>query len=158
LQPNSLRYPTAKQNEIWLQRREEVRPSTIAEEMEVSRPYVSQAHRIAEERIEQLLRHASSILRVDLNHLDPSYGIAAGYWSALESAVYFTYSPQIGVQTWYRHEGDCSGCNKYEECEAILYQLSKEWNIELPAGLPPTEKGAFLFDTVMEELGWEIQT
>ncbi|TFG11689.1 hypothetical protein EU537_11615 [Candidatus Thorarchaeota archaeon] len=140
-----------------MQRREEIRPSTIAEEMDVSRPYVSQAHRIAEERIEQLLIHASSVLRVDLDHLDTSYGIAVGYCSALKSAVYFTYSPEIGVQTWYRHEGDCSGCDKYEECEAILYQLSKEWDIDLPVGLPPTEKGAFLFDAIMGELEWEIR-
>lgn len=157
-QSNSLRYPTEKQNEVWLQRREEIRPSTIAEQMEVSRPYVSQVHRIAEERIEQLLIHTSSVLRVELDHLDPSHGIAEGYCSAFKTDVYFTYSPEMGVQTWYRHEGDCSGCDKYEECEAILHQLSKEWNIALPAGLPPTERGAYLFDAVMEELGWETRT
>jgi hypothetical protein len=126
--------------------------------MEVSRPYVSQAHRIAEERIEKLLIHTSSVLRVELDHIDASYGIAIGYCSAFNSDVYFTYSPEMGIQTWYRHEGDCSGCAKREECEAILHQLSKEWSIALPAGLPPTTTGAFLFDTGMEELGWESRT
>lgn len=153
-QPRSLRYPTAKQNEIWLRRRQEIRPSHIADEMEVSRPYVSQAYRIAEERIEELLLHASSVMRVDIDHLNASYGIAIGYCSAVGSDVYLTYSPEMGVQTWYSHEGDCSSCGKRKECNAILQQLATEWNIPLPKDLSPTKQGAFLFDEVMEELGW----
>ena len=122
--------------------------------MNVSRPYVSQAQRIAETRIRSLLNHTASITGIDLQHMSARHGIAMGYCPALESTMYITYSPKMGVRTWYSHVGNCSDCSKNDECEQILGGLSREWGIEVPDNLPPTQKGKQLFDKIMEELGW----
>jgi len=150
----SLRYPTAEQNKVWFKRRKGVAPSEIAKELGVSRPYVSQAQRIAEKRIEKLLRHTASSSRINIDHINAQYGIAMGECPALNTTVYFTYTSTMGVQTWYRHEGECQGCDKSSECSRVLDTLSKEWNIDVSNDLPPTERGIRLFNMIMEELGW----
>ncbi|MCK5239985.1 MAG: hypothetical protein KAR33_10580, partial [Candidatus Thorarchaeota archaeon] len=57
-------------------------------------------------------------------------------------------------QTWYSHVGNCDGCDKKKECNELLTNLSSDWSISLPDGLPPTEKGIRLFDEIKEVLGW----
>lgn len=153
----NIRYPTAQQNRVWLRRRSKIAPSEIANEMKVSRPYVSQAQRIAKTRIGSLLSHAASIAGIHLEHISASHGIAIGHCPALESTVYVTYSPKIGVHAWYNHAGNCSDCSRSDTCERILDSLSKEWGIEVPDDLPPTQKGKQLFDEILEELGWKKQ-
>ncbi len=150
----SLRYPTPEQSKIWFRRKQGKAPSAIATEMGVSRPYVSQAQRIAERRIEGLLRHMASANRIDLKHISPQHGIAVGECPALNTTVYFTYTSAMGVQTWYRHQGDCKKCNMIASCNEILKTLSKEWGIKIPKDKAPTEVGVQLFDKIMEELGW----
>ncbi|MHA2424181.1 MAG: hypothetical protein ACXAEF_05300 [Candidatus Thorarchaeota archaeon] len=150
-----MRYPTAEQNKVWFKRRKGVPPSQIASEMKVSRPYVSQAQRIAEERIENLLRHTAQVSRIDIQHISAEYGIAIGDCPALDSTIYITYSAKMGVQTWYSHVGDCAGCDKKKECDDLLDTLSLEWGISLPKNLPPTERGIRLFDEIQEVLGWK---
>ena len=154
IQFRGLRYPTAEQNKVWFKRRKGISPSKIASAMKVSRPYVSQAQRIAEERIENLLRHTAQVSRIDLQYINSEYGIAIGDCPALDSTIYITYSSKMGVQTWYSHVGNCAGCDKKNECNELLENLSSEWGISLPDGLPPTEKGIRLFDEIKEVLGW----
>ncbi|MFW9800912.1 MAG: hypothetical protein ACFFD9_10780, partial [Candidatus Thorarchaeota archaeon] len=72
-------YPTKQQAFIWLKRRQNVRPYKIADELNVSRPFVSKAQRIAEARINKLLHHAASINRIKIRHIDTRYGIAVGF-------------------------------------------------------------------------------
>ena len=72
----SFRYPTKKQVLIWQKRRQQVRPSDIAEELEVSRAFVSKYQQRAEARIEKLLKHAASINRIQVMQLSSRYGIA----------------------------------------------------------------------------------
>jgi hypothetical protein len=69
----TLRYPTPKQSKIWLRRRQKALPSIIAKEFNVSRPFVSKAQRIAEERIGKLLKHAASVNRIKLDHMSTHY-------------------------------------------------------------------------------------
>lgn len=150
-----LRYPTRQQSTIWLRRRQNVQPSDIAKEMTVSRPYVSQAQRIAEERIEKLLKHTAKVIRIELREISPQYGFAVGYCPANKSLTYITYSHQRGVQTWFTHVGDCASCDMKQDCEDTLQNLAHEWEISIPGNLPPTEFGEILFDAIMRQLKWK---
>ncbi|MFW9918937.1 MAG: hypothetical protein ACFFED_05010 [Candidatus Thorarchaeota archaeon] len=153
----SLRYPTIEQGKVWEKRREGSQPSDIADEMGVSRPYVSQAQRIAEERIEDLMKHTAKVLHTEIQHISTQYGIAVGYCHAFDTMVFITYSSAKGIQTWYNHKGDCGRCDKHEECEKIIDTLSEEWGVSLADSGTPSEKGSRLFNRIMEILGWDIE-
>jgi hypothetical protein len=150
----SLRYPTALQGQIWLQRRQNIAPSQIADELEVSRPFVSKAQRIAESRIGTLLEHAASINRVQIRNISTSYGIAVGYSAPYASDAYILYSPSIGVQIWFDHEGQCETCSQLAECKQTLLQLAEEWEISVDIEDSPNDMALHLFETIMRRLKW----
>ncbi len=150
----SLRYPSAKQNWIWSQRRRNVKPSDLAEELNVSRPFISKEQRIAEQRIKKLIEHTAATNRITIHNISPHYGIATGYCSASQTNVYIIYSPQIGLQTWFAHKGECKGCSDYPKCEATLTTLAQEWDIDPPPDLAPTDLAILLFQTIMRRLKW----
>ena len=150
----SLRYPSAKQNWIWSQRRRNVKPSNLAKKLNVSRPFISKEQRIAEKRIKKLIEHAASINRITIHNISPRYGIAVGYYPASQTDTYILYSPTIGLQTWFAHRGECTGCSDYPTCEATLTTLAQEWDVERPAGLAPTDLAILLFQTIMRRLKW----
>lgn len=151
---NNLRHPSAQQNVIWLQRRQKVNPSHLADQMSVSRPYISKAHRIAVLRIENLLRNAAQMTRIDIHSLSGEQGFAVGYCSMNKSKVYITYSPNHAVQIWYDHSGNCESCNEFNQCYSILSELADEWQIDFPRKLSPTEMAAYLFRSISKRLGW----
>ncbi|MHA2303168.1 MAG: hypothetical protein ACXACD_19655, partial [Candidatus Thorarchaeota archaeon] len=103
----TLRYPTKRQGLIWLRRRQKDRPSVIAKDMKVSRPFITAEQKRAEARIKKLIEHAASVNRVKIERMSAQYGIAEGYCHANNSQTYITYSPKIGVLNWYVHVGDC---------------------------------------------------
>ncbi|MFX1318890.1 MAG: hypothetical protein ACFE9D_07710 [Promethearchaeota archaeon] len=148
----SFRYPTPKQGLIWLKRRQQVRPSVIAKELDVSRPFVSKTQQRAEARIKKLLEHAAAINRVEVKHLNPRHGIVVGYCPATQTDTYITYSPTLGIHTWFSHTGDCASCAQNMECEKTLRQLAAEWEINLPDNQPPTEIALHLFNTILKRL------
>ncbi|MGY5881291.1 MAG: hypothetical protein RTV31_13645 [Candidatus Thorarchaeota archaeon] len=150
----SLRFPTKQQNIIWLKRRQKINPSTIAEKLQVSRPYISKAQRVAEQRIERLLRNTANVMRIEVSNLSGKYGFAIGYSPMHKSKTYITYSPSYGVHTWFDHVGPCDECEKNDECHRILQMLAEEWQVLIPMSVPPTEAASYLFDNVMERLDW----
>ncbi len=151
------RYPTKQQGIIWLKRRQKIRPAQIAEELKVSRPFVSKAQRIAEARIKKLLQHAAVTTRIQLRHLSAYYGIAEGYSPAHQSEVYLVYSPKLGVQTWFVHKGECGSCTQLSECTKTLHQLATEWEIQVLKDSPPTDIALQLFTTIKRRLKWNTQ-
>lgn len=151
----SLRYPTKQQSVVWLRRRQKNLPSDIAKELSVSRPYVSQAQRIAEERIEGLIKHTAKVNRIDLQFVSAEYGFAVGYCHAHDSLTYITYSHKMGVQVWFSHIGDCNSCDMEQNCNEVLRTLSEEWEIPIQEDLAPTELGENLFDSIMRQLQWK---
>ncbi|MFW9802729.1 MAG: hypothetical protein ACFFFC_08770 [Candidatus Thorarchaeota archaeon] len=150
----TLRYPTPRQCLIWLKRRQKVLPSQIARELKVSRPFVSKAQRIAEERIGTLLKHAASVNRVKIRHLSPKYGFAVGYCSAHRMDTFILFSPKMGVQTWFDHEEDCGSCAEVIDCKRTLTQLAEEWEISLKGMETPTDMAAHMFEVIMRRLKW----
>ena len=150
----SLRFPTKQQNTIWLARRQKANPSAIADKLQVSRAYISKAQRIAEQRIERLLKNTVNVMRIRVSHLSGKYGFAIGYSPMHKSKTYITYSPDYGVHTWFDHVGPCDSCEKSEECHQILLGLAEEWQIQMPEGVPPTEAAAYLFASIIRQLNW----
>jgi hypothetical protein len=151
---SSFRYPTKRQNQIWMKRRLKIPPSIIAEELKVSRPFVSQAQRIAEQRIKKLLFTAAEMNRIQIENISPQYGFAVGYNPASETRSYITYSPEHRIQVWFDHEGDCGRCELASECDKILRGLAVEWGFLLPKDMQPTQIAKTLFERIMGRLEW----
>lgn len=151
----NFRYPTKQQSLIWLKRRSKIPPSIIAKELKVSRPFVSQAQKIAEQRIEKLLLTAAQMNRISINHIAPEFGFALGYNPASEAKTYITYSPEFRVQVWLDHEGECNKCELNSECDRILRGLAVEWGFSIPKKMVPTQVAKTLFTKIMRRLGWE---
>ena len=152
---SSLQYPTKQQGLIWLRQRQRERPSEIARDLKVSRPFVTMSQKRAESRIEKLLQHAASINRIMIKHLSAQYGVAIGYCPAYDTEIYILYSPKIGLQNWYVHTGNCGTCEMNDKCMNTLQTLAEEWEIPLPDDKPPTELGVYLFDIIRKRLKWE---
>ncbi len=150
----TFKFPTKQQELIWVKRRQEVPPSIIARELKVSHPLVSKAQRIAEKRIDQILRHTASTNRISIRHISPRYGFAVGYCSANKSDTYIVYSPSLGTQLWFNHRGECENCCEKDVCEKTLRMLADEWNIPLSEKLPATEAGEEIFNAIMRRLKW----
>ncbi|MCK4484779.1 MAG: hypothetical protein KAU89_08135 [Candidatus Thorarchaeota archaeon] len=148
------RYPTKKQGVIWLKRRQNVLPSVIAQELDVSRPFVSKAQRIAEQRIEKLLTNAAFTNRIKVAHMSGKYGFAVGYCPTHKTDTYITYSPSIGVQIWFDHEGECGNCSERLECARIVRNLAREWEVPIPKNMIPTKAAKKLFEAIMRRLKW----
>ena len=151
----NLRYPTKQQSIIWLRRRQNERPSEIAKDLKVSRPYVSMEQKKAEKRIKKLIEHSASANRVKIDRLSARYGIAEGYSHAYDSPTYIIFSSKIGVQNWYVHQGNCGTCDLEDQCTETLRTLAEEWEIGIPPGMPPTELGVYLFETIRRRLKWD---
>ncbi len=151
----TLRYPTKQQNLIWLRRRRKDRPSEIAKDLSMSRPYVSIEQKKAEGRIKKLMEHAASVNRVKIRRLSAQYGIAEGYCPGNNSQTYITYSPKIGVLNWYDHIGDCGTCDIERQCKEALHTLAEEWEIPAPPRMPPTELSEYLFNSIRRKLKWD---
>ena len=152
---STLRYPTKQQNLIWLRRRRKDRPSEIAKDLRMSRPYVSIEQKKAEGRIKNLIEHAASVNRVKIERMSAKDGIAEGYCHANNSQTYITYSPKIGVLNWYEHIGDCGTCDIRDQCNEALQILAEEWEIHAPPDMPPTELSEYLFNTIRGRLKWD---
>jgi hypothetical protein len=148
------KFPTKQQASIWQKRRQEIPPSEIARELEVSRAFVSKAQRIAEERIEKILLYTASSNRIRIQHISSRYGLAVGNNPVNKSTTYIVYSPSLGAQVWYSHEGDCKNCSERSVCEEILHTLATEWSVPILRNLPPTDAVEELFISLMRKLKW----
>ena len=151
----TLRYPTKQQGIIWLRRRQKDRPTDIANDLRVSRPFVTMEQKRAEGRIKKLIEHAASVDRVKIKRLSARYGIAEGFCHAYDSQVYVVYSPKMGVHNWFVHQGNCGTCDLADECREILHTLAEEWEIGIPPEMSPSELGVYLFETIRRRLKWD---
>jgi hypothetical protein len=152
-----LRHPTEQQGLIWLKRRQRVKPSQLASELKVSRPFISKAQRIAETRINQLLRYSAAVNRLLIKQISSKHGFALCYSPSIQGIVYLLFSPTIGVQAWFPHKGSCSNCEAKPNCTQILKRLAQEWQLLYDESQLPTNNAKHLFDKIQEELGWAIK-
>ncbi|MFW9920106.1 MAG: hypothetical protein ACFFED_10930 [Candidatus Thorarchaeota archaeon] len=154
-QPTVLKYPSEQEGMIWLKRRQGTAPSEIADELDVTRAYVSKALRKAERKIELLLDHAAKINRVKLHHMSSENGLAVGYCAAYKSETIISYSPKIGIQVWFDHRGDCDSCADFGECATLISSLSNEWAVPIARNAGPVDVVNDLFTAIMKRLEWK---
>ena len=86
--------------------------------------------------------------------MGPGYGFAVGYCSANQMDTFILYSPKIGIQTWFDHDGECGSCAELSECTQTLTQLASEWKIPLKGKETPSEMAAHMFGTIKGRLKW----
>ncbi len=153
-QPLVLRYPSDQEATIWLKRRQGTPPSVIADDLGVTRAYVSKSLRKAEKKIGSLLEHAAAINRIKLHHISSKHGMAVGYCAAYKSETVITYSPNLGIQVWFEHRGDCSSCADIDQCTALIASLSTEWNVPIIRNAPALVLVNDLLNTIMKRLEW----
>ncbi|MFW9909422.1 MAG: hypothetical protein ACFFEF_12680 [Candidatus Thorarchaeota archaeon] len=153
-QSRMLRYPSEKQSEIWLKRRQGMLPSKIADQLDVTRAFVSKSLRTAETRIRHLMEHTAHINRVQVHHISSFHGFAVGYSGAFKSETIITYSPRIGVQVWFGHDGDCASCQDSDDCVKLLEVLASEWNVPLNRNAAPTKVANIVFKAIQQSLKW----
>jgi len=153
-QHTDLGYPTKKQSRIWNLRWHNISVTEIAKQLKISKPMVSKAYKIAQNRIENLIIHTASTFRVNIQNISPEFGFAVGHCSATESRTFITYTPSLGVQTWFSHDGDCERCDSLSMCNEYLTRLAEDWGETLDESLPPTRRGLDLFRKMMRRLNW----
>jgi hypothetical protein len=151
-------------NELNLWRREDVHNSSLPDQE--TEPYLAQkaAKRPTirdcqgpegVSRIKKLIEHTASANRVKIDRLSARYGIAEGYCHSYDSQTYIFYSPKIGVQNWYVHEGNCGTCDLEDQCKETLRTLAEEWEIGIPPNMSPTELAVYLVETIRRRLKWD---
>jgi hypothetical protein len=106
-------------------------------------------------RIKQLLQYTAAVNRIHIQRASPLKGFAAGHHPSTQRQAFIFYSPKLGIQTWYEHEGQCNGCEALENCIDTINQLAREWQIPLKAGRTPSENALYLLTKIKEELGWK---
>jgi len=99
----------------------------------ISRQSVSKTLIQADRAVRQGLMDAAKSYKISLYRMSPEKGIASGFSKALNSPVLVTYSPERGVNIWYKHTGLCKDCDQEDECrETILAEAQR-------LGVPPTD-------------------
>ncbi|MFX1565210.1 MAG: hypothetical protein ACFFCH_04400 [Promethearchaeota archaeon] len=120
----------------------------------MSRPFISKAQRQAQTRIKNLINYIASVNRIILKRSSPRHGFAMGYHPNTKSQAFIFYSPTLGIQTWYEHNGMCHCCEARNTCIDTINQLASEWQILLLAEKTPSENALHLLTQIQRRLGW----
>ena len=147
--PRRTKYPTDKQLEIWILKRNRMKSKKIADHKHVTEGFISSSLSEANRRIEGLLENAAHMNKISLKVLNGELGYARGKSHMFDVPVYITYSPKNGVQVWYEDKGNCVKCEKYEFCRAVIIQEFKERNIKLEN---PTLQPTLLIDHLIKKI------
>ena len=86
----------------------------------VTRQAVYKALLKADKAMAKAFWDTAGTYKIDLDKVDPKKGMATGYSHALRSRVVLVYSPVRGILVWYEESSNCQGCEKRNECLAII--------------------------------------
>jgi hypothetical protein len=140
---------------FWKDRRNGKSVHEIAEKNKISVQAVYKALNSKNSKIENLLLNTAKTNRIRVYCSSKVEGFLWGYSPSFKTDVYITYSPKIGTQVWYEHEGDCGHCEELMDCLWILKTEAEERKLTIPKNFDtPTEIALFLFETVKKKLGW----
>jgi len=130
---------------VWSLYRKGLSQTKIASKLEVSRQAIHKTLDKANNRVLKALLDTAQISRLDIRKVDPVKGVLVGYSPGFRSRVFIIYSSKNGVQLWYKHQGQCEGCQRRQECTRKLLETAEEWEIDL------TEEDAKLQPTLLAE-------
>jgi hypothetical protein len=145
-------YITQKQAEIWEFKKKGFSESDIARRLQVTRQTVHKAADVATIKIEAALVEAANLNKIKIKNMDASNGILMGHSSEFTTPTIITFSPRNGLQIWYRHEGDCSHCERIEKCRIALLTEMEDRHIQLQkeaASMSPSKLAELLFKNIL---------
>jgi hypothetical protein len=143
-------FTNEKQFEFWKLRRARIHNITIAANFGISRQAVSKALLKIDGKIETALREMARANRIAIMKVNPQLGVLLGRSVPLGVDAIIFVSGGHGVQVWYEHDGDCSGCEEYAECVELLWDYAGELGIVLNRTADPTKMAEELFTKVKE--------
>jgi hypothetical protein len=148
--PVALNPLTEKQSRFWSLRDQGLNLSQIGRMVGVTRQAVSKTLIQADKIVRQTLVDAAKSYKIDLYRVNQERGVAHGFSKALNSPVFITYSPERGLNIWYRNKGDCEGCDREKECRDLILGEAERLGIKSDDLAP--EKGSFTPACIAERL------
>jgi hypothetical protein len=147
-------YLTPTQKTIWNLKNTGLSESSVARKLDVTRQTVHKALDIANSKIYDSLEETAKINKVKIQTINPLKGVLVGYSVHFKTQAIITFSAKNGIQTWYRHEGDCKNCEQQQTCRQTLSEEAKERNISFPKDMEsilPSEFADVIFSKIIGE-------
>jgi DNA-binding CsgD family transcriptional regulator len=124
-------YLTPKQRQIWGLKTSGLQEANIARRLNITRQTVHKTIDLANKRINEALKEAAELNRIEIQTLDAHNGFLSGYSSHFKTQAFVTFSAKNGVQVWYKHEGHCDNCTRLQTCREMLVAEATERNFLL---------------------------
>ncbi len=135
-----------KQFEFWKLRRGGLPNINIARLFNISKQAVSRAILTMDERIEKTLLEMARANQIEVVTLNSERGILFGHSVPFNASAIIFVSVKHGMQVWYKHEGNCSVCNRYTQCIELLWDFADEMKLKLEKTDDPTKLADELFE------------
>lgn len=139
-----------RQFEFWKMRRGGMANVEIAKKFNISRQAVSKALQGIDSKISKVLMGMARANHIEIKKVNFERGILFGHLPQLETDVIIFVSSKQGVQTWYRHQGDCDSCSRYKDCIELLWDYAEEVGVKLSGSDNPTGMADELFKKLEE--------
>jgi hypothetical protein len=133
-----------RQFEFWRMRRDGMAGVEIAKSFSISRQSVSKALQGMDSKVSRVLLEMARSNRIEVTKVNFERGILFGRSVQLNADAIIFVSARHGVQVWYRHEGGCDRCSRFNECRELLEDYAREIGIALE-GASPSEMADELF-------------
>ncbi|HIE31477.1 MAG TPA: hypothetical protein EYP67_03730 [Methanosarcinales archaeon] len=134
-----------RQFEFWRMRRDGMAGAEIARSFSVSRQSVSKALQGMDSKISRVLMEMARSNQIEIRKVSFERGVLFGRSVQLNTDAIIFVSAKHGVQVWYWHDGDCSGCSRSHECRELLRDYASEIGIALAGSEMPAEMADELF-------------
>lgn len=140
-------YPTQRQFEFWLKRREGKKNVEIAQEYNITKQAVGKALQAADRKILKTLIEMAQANRIEIRHIDEEKGFLYGRSSQLNRDAAIFLSKKHGIQVWYDHTGDCRTCEHTQKCTEILSELADELGVDIEI-VNPSKDAEKIFEVI----------
>jgi len=134
-----------RQFEFWRMRRDGMAGAEIAKSFSISRQSVSKALQGMDSKVSRVLLEMARSNRIEVTKVNFERGVLFGRSVQLNADAIIFVSARHGVQVWYRHEGDCDRCSRFNECMELLEDYAREIGIAFEGSGNPAEMADELF-------------
>jgi len=147
-------YLTSNQKLVWSLKSEGLTEAAIGRKLDVKRQTVHKALNVANQKILQALEETAKINKIEIKTVSSTQGYLVGYSPHFDTEAFVTYSPENGIQIWYKHEGNCKKCKSAKKCRETILKEAKERKLvfeEDISQMPPSELAETLFSMITGE-------
>ncbi len=150
----SMGYLTPTQKIIWDLKSTGLPEASVARKLNVTRQTIHKSLDIANAKVSRSLEETAKSNKIKIQSVNAATGVLIGYSTHFQTKALITFSAKNGIQTWYKHEGDCERCEQLQTCKETLLAEAKDRNISLPeniADILPSEFAKTLFAKITGE-------